>query len=312
MMAAPVCGAVSEVMQTTVTVRAEEKSGKCGEDLTWTLDEDGTLTISGTGEMNPYPSLSPFSLNEDIKKVVIESGVTSIGRGAFNDCPNLTEITIPDSVTSIGAYAFQFCPKLKEIVIPDKVKSIEQGTFSDCESLSSVVLPDGLESIRKNAFISCKSLTDVTIPESVTSIGDSAFYSCPKLNTVTIRNPKCEIYDYQSTFCSNNDGGSYTFTGTICGYPGSTAQAYAEKYGRTFKALDGAPESTAPAETLTLGDLNGDTTVDIMDCIMLNKNLIGVAELTDAQRKAADINKDGSVSADDSLNLLKTILGIPL
>ena len=310
MAAAPVCGAVPDMMQTAVTAHAEDaaQSGKCGEDLTWKIVEDGVLVISGTGEMNPYPSNSPFSLNESIKKVDIQAGVTSIGRGAFSDCPNLTSVTIPDSVTDIGAYAFQYCPKLTEIVIPDNVKSIEQGTFTDCKSLSSVVLPDGLERIQKEAFIGCKSLTDVTIPKSVTSIGDSAYYDCTNLNTVTIPNPECDIYDFQNTFCNNNDGGNYTFTGTICGYFGSTAYAYARKYGRAFKMIDGNSEE--PVVELASGDVNGDKTLDIMDCITLNKSLVGAEELAVVQRKLADMNGDGELTADDSLILLKAILGI--
>ena len=80
------------------------KQGKCGDNLTWTLDKEGLLTISGEGEMENYiffdsPFDSPFCKNKNITKVKIIHGVTSIGNHAFDGCKALTSIEIPDSVT---------------------------------------------------------------------------------------------------------------------------------------------------------------------------------------------------------------------
>jgi hypothetical protein len=72
-------------------------------DITWALSDDGTLSISGTGDMNDTPWCSQ---KDKIKRVVIENGVTSIGAMAFYNCSVLTSVTIPNSVTSIGEYAF--------------------------------------------------------------------------------------------------------------------------------------------------------------------------------------------------------------
>ena len=77
-------------------------SGRCGANLTWMLDDDGTLTISGTGDMYDYYYDSPFYKNSSIKSVIIENGITSIGTTAFMQCDSLESVTIPDSVTSIG------------------------------------------------------------------------------------------------------------------------------------------------------------------------------------------------------------------
>ena len=130
-------------------------SGTCGKNLTWTLDSEGTLTISGTGRTNSYAenySAPWYSHRDLVKNVVINSGVTGIGRYAFRYCHNLASVTIPDSVTSIGGFAFCNCNSLESVTIPDSVTSIGDSAFSFC------------------------SLASVTIPDSVTNIGDHAFY----------------------------------------------------------------------------------------------------------------------------------------
>ena len=87
-------------------------SGTCGEELTWELTEDGTLTISGIGAMTDYTNSEKapwYTYRSDIVSVVVEEGVTSIGDRAFRYCISLTDISLPDSVTSIGDYAFEYC-----------------------------------------------------------------------------------------------------------------------------------------------------------------------------------------------------------
>ncbi|MGN1107211.1 MAG: leucine-rich repeat domain-containing protein, partial [Huintestinicola sp.] len=121
-------------------------SGSCGTNLTYTYD-NGTLTISGTGEMDKWiiEILVPWrEACSYIKNVVIENGVTSIGDSAFCDCSNLTSITIPDSVKSIGDRAFYNCTSLTSITIPDSVTSIGEHAFYDCTSLKSIFLPNTL------------------------------------------------------------------------------------------------------------------------------------------------------------------------
>ena len=156
------------------------------DNLTWKLDADGTLTISGTGAMKnyDYDNPSPVYNNSNVKKVVIEDGVTSIGNAAFSYCSNLTSIMIPDSVASIGNYA-----------------------FNGCSSLTSITILDSITIIGKDAFFNCSSLTSITIPDSITSIGESAFSYCSSLKTISL---SCKSTLKKSDFGDQADLVSYT------------------------------------------------------------------------------------------------------
>ncbi len=164
-------------------------SGECGENLTWTLDDTGTLTISGTGDMFDYTG----SFYEDVaynpwrkrpKKVIINEGVTSIGVYAFAYCINLKSVKIPDSVKTIGECAFEKCYKLQNVFIPDSVVEIGEHAFADCDALKGIVL--SVETIGDYAFSNCDSLSVVVCAEGVKTIGDYAFYECENLSRITV------------------------------------------------------------------------------------------------------------------------------
>ena len=152
-------------------------SGSCGDNATWTLTEDGTLTISGTGPISD--SIQGVSLWTDVnmyvKNVVIGEGITAIGAYAFWNCPQLASITIPATVTKIGQCAFENCDRLKELTIPDSVTEIGEAAFSACTAMESIRLPNGLTEIKASTFNFCNGLTSFTIPASVTTIGEGAF-----------------------------------------------------------------------------------------------------------------------------------------
>ena len=120
------------------TVSAE--SGTCGDTVKWTL-KDGTLTVSGTGEMEnsmDKESRPWHSVRGKVKKLVVEEGVTNLSWAAFADFPALTEVSLPGTLTSIGNQAFENCTALKNIAIPDSVTQIGSWVFSHCSSLSSI------------------------------------------------------------------------------------------------------------------------------------------------------------------------------
>ncbi len=173
-------------------------SGQCGDNVFWTFN-NGVLTISGSGPMwNWGQEVAEWSADQgEIKEVIIEPGVTSIGDWAFYYYNALTNVTIPDTVEYIGTGAFAYTP-ITSIKIPDKVTSIESTTFEFCWNLQSVTLGNNTKTIGKYAFSNCRSLTDVTIPAGVTNIDHWAFGACVSLQTITFVGdaPKFEEFDY--------------------------------------------------------------------------------------------------------------------
>ena len=185
-----------------LTAYADVQTGKCGDNVTYSLDTStGVLAISGTGDMMDYSLNSPFHYKSSVKTVIIENGVTSIGADAFYGCENLTSVTIPNSVTSIGTDAFDDCTSLTSVTIPNSVISIGGGAFSWCTSLTSVTIPNSVTSIGRSAFEDCTSLTSVTIPDSVTSIGYMVFYGCTSLINIIIPDSVTSIGNYAFGHC---------------------------------------------------------------------------------------------------------------
>ena len=155
------------MFSTTASAAETTPSGTCGDNLTWTLDDEGTLTISGTGSMYDYSysSSAPwYSYRSSIKSVVIGDSVTSIGDYAFRYCSSLTSVVIPDSVTSIGNDAFYSCGSLTSVVIGDSVTSIGEGAFYYCSALKDVYYTGNEEEWQAIAIDSGNSaLTNATI-----------------------------------------------------------------------------------------------------------------------------------------------------
>jgi len=176
-------------------------SGTCGENLTWTLDSEGTLTISGTGAManyDTYSSTAPwYNQRRSIFSVVIEEGVTTIGYAAFYDLAQLKSVIIPESITKIDSFAFYRCSALTEISIPKNVNDIGLYSLGYCENLQNIyVSPENMHFAGVDGVL-CNNngtrlitypvgRTDVVIPESIQTIGSRAFFACNKITSITI------------------------------------------------------------------------------------------------------------------------------
>ena len=193
-------------------------TGRCGDSITWTLDDSGNLTLSGSGEMwnNGYDD-SPFK-DYEIRKATVKYGITSIGESAFLGCRGMTELTLPNSVTSIGDCALYGCSGLTELILPNSVRSIGDIAFTYCSGLEKItvesgnscydsrdncnsiidtefntlivgcknsVIPNSVTSIGYYALYGCSGLTELTLPDSVASIGDGAFICCSDLEKIT-------------------------------------------------------------------------------------------------------------------------------
>ena len=160
------------------------EEGTCGDDLTWKLSNNGTLTIAGVGMMTDPDVLAPLHLR--VKKLVLKDGVTSISASAFRTYTHLTSVKLPDSVAYIGNQAFKFCVELSSITLPSSTKSVRIETFCRCSKLASVTLPYGVTMIKSRAFASCTALESIQFPVSLSQIGAWAFSNCEKLSSVKI------------------------------------------------------------------------------------------------------------------------------
>ena len=213
-------------------------SGTCGDDLTWTYD-DGTLTISGTGDMYNYTSSnhSPwYDYRNSISTLMFSNDILSIGSYAFHGCASLTSVTIPDSVISIGGRAFDSCGALSSFTLGTGITSFgDYYIFAGCSKLKSInitdleiwcgktlntynplsgrklsingeivtdlVIPNGITKIGNYTFYGCTSITNVTIPDTVTVVGRGAFDGCKNIKTVEIPESITTIEDYAFSEC---------------------------------------------------------------------------------------------------------------
>ena len=203
-------------------------SGTCGDNLTWSFDENtGVLSITGTGAMTDYTSSSdvPWEFHRDyIETVDIGSGVTTIGDFAFGGCSILTNATIGNSVTTIGVGAFDYCRSLECIIIPESVTTICAGAFVFEEdmkdfSLTHVYYTGSLANwcaIKfENKFSNPNRYADnfyingvpvegaLEIPDGITSIGDFTFYGCSNITSVSIPYSVKSIGRYAFYLCES-------------------------------------------------------------------------------------------------------------
>lgn len=192
------------VSATTEPEKDETQSGTCGkngDNLTWEYNvRTKTLTISGTGAMEDYEytAHAPWKkYYDEITTVIVEDGVTTIGREAFSRLVVLENVTLPDSVTEIKFHAFQGAELLESIDLPSNLTTLGNAAFYGCYKLDNVTIPDGVETIPDSAFASCNALTNVVLGKNTKIIDYQAFYST---NIQSIDIPKSVKAIYNGAF----------------------------------------------------------------------------------------------------------------
>ena len=212
-------------------------TGTCGDQASWSLDANGTLTISGTGAMDDYyaayPQWNDYAWH--IRNIVVEEGITSVGAYAFYFCTSLKQVTVKGSA-SIGEAAFIYCTKLESVSIPN-VTSIGDLAFGGCTNLKGVDISASTTHIGIQAFAACSSLETITVsqennvycavdnvlltkdrtrllaaavsigtsyvvPENVEQIDPYAFAYNPYLENIVIPGSVETISDYAFTMCT--------------------------------------------------------------------------------------------------------------
>lgn len=260
-------------------------SGTCGENATWNFDFDTkTLYIEGKGATE--------SISDDATLKGIEWIQPSIEKVVYGE--GITEIA-PFTAQKINTH-FSYNEPLQditELTLPSTLKTIDDYAFAFYLNVKDVQIPYGVTTIGNNAFSACYKIENVVLPGTVKKIGDEAFSVCDSLKSITIPASVTEIGEKIAK--------AYTIV-AIYGYTGSTAESYAEENGYYFFPLSN-----------TVGDVNEDGVVNLMDAIALNKYLAGAISLTDNQLIAANCNTaDGTsnINEDDVTALMKFVINL--
>lgn len=264
------------------------------------------------GVSTVYPSFDgAFENCIALKEVHISKSMTVCGN-AFKGCAALEKITIDEGAKHNNA-CFDGCKSLKRVEIPKSFGTCP--SFNNCTALTSAHFADGITTV--GSFQNCINLTEINLPESISKFGnygwDNSFQNCAKLKKITIQNPKCKINDSRSAICNYTLNGTSYYDGTIVGVEGSTAQAYAEKYGYNFAVIGSEPD-------VLRGDVNIDNEVSVEDAQLALKSytekLAGnEIDLTADQLKASDVNADGELTVEDAQYILiyytnRTVAGL--
>ncbi|MBR4859231.1 MAG: leucine-rich repeat protein [Clostridia bacterium] len=245
LVAVMVIGATPQLECFNLKVEAANYSGMCGDNLMWSFDNStGELIIGGVGDMTRWINSGDIpwdNYRSSIKKIVIDTGVTSISSSAFALC-DISTITIPDTVTRIDGYAFAFCYKLENITIGKGVSNIDEMAFYDCRCIvnvtvdsantsfssdeygvlfnkdktvliqypagsiqTSYIIPNSVIALNSRAFYFCENLKDVIIPNGVTDIPSETFAYCRNLTSITIPNAVTSIGDFAFEYCDSLD-----------------------------------------------------------------------------------------------------------
>lgn len=178
--------------------------GKCGNNITWSLDSGGNMTLSGTGAMADYQiGTAPWDAYlGDIKTVVIGEGITNIGTYCFYGIANLQSVTIPSTVTKINDEAFRGSG-IEYITIPTSVKEIGKNAFAYCEKLQSIVVPENVTKLGEGVFRGCSSLESASVLSELDTLPAYMFFGCLNLSEVRLPSNYTAVPQYFMAYCES-------------------------------------------------------------------------------------------------------------
>lgn len=186
-------------------------SGDCGENgdnITWVIDTEGVLTISGLGAMEDYtwtnfvPTTPWYEYRSSITKIVVEDGVTTIGSSAFYKLRYVTSVDISEDVLSLKAYAFASCYGIKTINLPSNLQYIANYCFEDCTGLTEIIVPESVTKLGDCVFTGCTSLSNVQLPSNMDTLPRGFFSECESLEEITLPNSITELVSYCFRDCT--------------------------------------------------------------------------------------------------------------
>ena len=194
---APVAGADVTTIQT----------GKCGDDATFVLTSDGTLTISGSGKI--YDNVDPYSYEW------------------LSNRSKITKLVIEDGIENVPKQMFNYSSSIETIELGSSIKEIDDQAFYNCLNLKTVFIPDGVITIGDKAFLASSNITFISLPSSLKTVGDAAFIKIHYPNSLEQIEYRGTVEEYrQIQFAENNDiedlirfpgeNGDYILSG-ICG-----------------------------------------------------------------------------------------------
>ncbi len=198
---------VTDLSHATISADAfPTPTDTCGDDITWEFNFiRGELKITGTGAIPDYEnSTAPWAdYKYNIESVVISEGITSVGKFAFRNYPNLAVVTLPSTVKEIRERAFEYCSSLTILKLSQNLTNIGENAFA-YSGLPSIVIPDSVQTIERQAFMSCASLESVVLGKGLTAFGERVFQECKALTSVEFRCTKLEsIGNYAFKDCTS-------------------------------------------------------------------------------------------------------------
>lgn len=158
-------------------------NGSAGKGIKWELKK-GVLTISGNGPMKNFRKERPW-IAENVEKLVVEEGVTTIGDNLCRGSGNLTYVSLPSSLKTIGNSAFQSCSNLPDIHLPYGVEEIGDRAFYDCNAFIEIDIPISMKRIGKEAFAKCSNISTARLTQGLESVGEKAFEECRILTNLS-------------------------------------------------------------------------------------------------------------------------------